>query len=221
MSETLGVQVAFETLENKPMDLQHFASLEEVVHVVELVLTEVKDAIANDGLQLQSAEFDFQTVVSANSTGGIASSILTVEGEHERESTTEMAFTYAVPDEKKSQELAIKPLFLSKWGEAIKKFFEKLSKTQADTKLNEALPAAIKAAAESVKAVRQINNPNGKPLTERTFTVSIAFAVKNAFNFGCDASSLIKVSPELKYSKSRQNVQTIKLTFVDSEKPAA
>ncbi len=193
-----------------PKDSKDFVPLKDVVSLLETILDAVQDHLKADGSPpLQSAEFDFQTVTTNDTTGGLIVSIVTLEGEHVKAVTRETDFIYTLPS--KSQN-AVTPKFLGLgW---LTKLFQDLRQTAKPEDFNKTLPAAIIAAADTMKAVREIDAPGGN-LTQRSFVITLSFSVTNSFNAGVDPSSLIMVAPELKYVRTSQNVQTLKLTFAD------
>jgi hypothetical protein len=200
-----------EQMKVMPQDPKHFVPLKDVVAVLENVLNQVQDHLnAEHSPLLQSAEFDFQTVTTNDTKGGLIVSIVTVEGEHERVTTRETDFTYSVPAAASHE---ISPQFLGlDW---LRDLFRNLRKTAKPEDFNKTLPAAIIAAADTMTLVRSIEVPGGTNLSHRSFVVTISFSVTNSFNAGVDASTLVTVAPTLKYSHSSQNVQTLKLTFAD------
>ena len=215
-----------------PADQKHFAALPEVVDAVGAALTQVKSQLITcappsptscvPDPELQSAEFDFQTVTTNDTTGGLIISIVTAEGEHVRANTTETDFMYAVPDSPNHLVAAAAyPNFISEWISKIKDFYIGLGNTQADKDLNKILPAAILEATQNLRTVKKISNPNGKDLTDRSYVITLTFSVTNSFNGGVDPSTLVLVAPELKFVRSKNYVQTLKLTFQDPKAAAA
>jgi hypothetical protein len=193
-----------------PKDSTHFVSLKDVVTVVETVLNVVQNHLkAENSPLLQSAEFDFQTVTTNDTAGGLIVSIITAEGEHMRETTREIDFIYSLPETAPHN---IEENFHGlDW---LTSLFQDLRKTTKPGDFNKTLPAAIVAAADTMTVVRSIDSPGGN-LSQRQFVITLLFSVTNAFNGGVDPSSLIVVAPEVKYLRSSQNVQTLKLTFAD------
>lgn len=215
-----------------PADQKHFAALPEVVDAVGAALTQVKSQLITcappsskpcvPDPELHLVEFDFQTVTTNDTTGGLIISIVTAEGEHVRAKTTETDFAYAVPDSSDHLFAAsAHPSFISQWIAKIKDFYIGLGNTQADKDLNKTLPAAILEATQNLRTVRKINNPSGKDLTDRSYVITLTFSVTNSFNGGVDPSTLVLVAPELKFVRSKNYVQTLKLTFQDPKAAAA
>jgi hypothetical protein len=193
-----------------PKDSTHFVSLKDVVTVLEAVLNSVQNHLkAENSPLLQSAEFDFQTVTTNDTAGGLIVSLITAEGEHMRETTREIDFIYSLPETTPHN---IEENFRGlDW---LTSLFPDLRKTAKPADFNKTLPAAIVAAADAMTVVRSIDAPGGS-LSQRQFVITLLFSVTNSFNGGVDPSSLIMVAPELKYNRSSQNVQTLKLTFAD------
>jgi hypothetical protein len=196
---------------SKPKDDKNFVPLKDVVTVLESVLNQVQDHLKSENSPLlQSAEFDFQTVTTNDTAGGLIVSIVTAEGEHVKVATRETDFTYSVPS---ATPHAVNPQFHGfDW---LTNLFRNLRKTAKPEDFNATLPAAIIAAADTMNLVRSIDSPGGAKLSQRSFVITISFSVTNSFNGGVDPSSIVTVAPELKYTHSNQNVQTLKLTFAD------
>jgi len=203
-------QAVSQTKASVPKDSKNFVPLKEVVSLLEAILDGVQDHLTADGSpQLQTAEFDFQTVTTNDTTGGLIVSIVTLEGEHVKAVTRETDFIYSLSS--KSQNAA-NPKFLGLgW---LTKLFQDLRQTAKPEDFNKTLPAAIIAAADTMKAVREVHAPGGN-LTKGSFVITLSFSVANSFNVGADPSSLVMVAPELKYVRTSQNVQTLKLTFAN------
>jgi len=225
-----AAQAPISPVDKVPVDTKHFASLEQVVTAVTAALSKANSDINAQNAthpdkepepEIQSAEFDFQTVTTNETTGGFIVSVVTLEGEHERDVTSETDFTYAVPSPEAATAhlfgLPANLAFFNKWINAIKNKYTDIGKTQADKDLSNTLPAAIESAAANVRSVRKVSNPAGKDLTQRSYVITLTFAVKNTFTGGVDPSSLVLVAPELKYAHTKNYVQTIKLTFKDPE----
>lgn len=186
-----------------PQDQKNFVSLTDLVQVLETVLDQIQDHLKSvKSPPLQSAEFDFQTVTTNDTTGGLVISIVTAEGEHLRTTTKETDFTYSLPTGPTTRSIAG-----FKW---MRDLIAGLGKTAKPEDFNKTLPAAILAAADTMSTVKSIG-----PLTHKQFSVTLTFSVSNSFNGGIDPSSLVVVAPELKYTHSKQNVQSLKLTFSD------
>jgi hypothetical protein len=192
---------------------KHTASLLDVTRAVTSILSEVKsDPAFQKGPQLTTAEFDYQTVTTTTATGGLGIlGILTLSASRERDTTSETDFIYELPDNKDEAHAA----FLGGWLQKIRDFFGSNDEKQILAKANVVLPAAIKAAAASMQNAPTLPNPTGKDLTKRSYVITLAFSVKDDFNGGEDVSSLVVVAPKVSLDHSKQNVQTLKLTFQD------
>jgi hypothetical protein len=191
----------------------HTASLVDVTRAVTSILDEVKsDPAFQSGPQLAEAEFDYQTVSATTATGGIGIlGILTLGASRERDTTSETDFIYDVPSTTNENHAA----FIGGWLHKIKDFFAHNDSQQILAKASQVLPAAIKQAAASMQLASKVINPTGKDLTVRTYVITLAFSVKDDFNGGEDVSSLVVVAPKVSFDHSKQNVQTLKLTFKD------
>ncbi len=196
----------------KPANTKDFVALADVVSVVENVLVEVQRQIETTDPQLKSAEFDFQTTTSNDAHGGVLLSLVSAEGEHSKTVTRETDFVYSVPAA--AARGALTPNSVSPFG-WVKTLWDKLHATARPEEFNTTLPAAIIAAAMTTRQVRAIGNPGGVPLSHRQFVVTLTFAVSNSFNAGGDASTLVMVAPEGRYSRTAGTTQTLKLTFED------
>ncbi len=196
----------------KPADAKDFVALADVVNVVENVLVEVERQIETTDPQLKSAEFDFQTTATGDTTGGVLLSLVSAEGEHTKAVTRETDFVYSVPAAPPKGALTPNSVSLFGW---VKTLWDKLHATAKPEELNATLPAAIIAAAMTTRQVKAIANPGGAALSHRSFVVTLTFAVSNSFNAGGDASTLLMVAPEARYSRSAGATQTLKLTFED------
>ena len=196
----------------KPADAKDFVALADVVNVVENVLVEVERQIAKTDPQLKSAEFDFQTTTASDARGGVLLSLLSAEGEHTRTVTRETDFVYSVPVA--APKGAFTPNSVTAFG-WVTTLWDKLHATAKPEELNTTLPAAIVAAAMTTRQVKAIANAGGAALSHRSFVVTLTFAVSNSFNAGGDASALLMVAPEARYSRTAGATQTLKLTFED------
>ena len=196
----------------KPADAKDFVALADVVSVVENVLVEVERQIDKTDPQLKSAEFDFQTTTTSDAKGGVLLSILSAEGEHARTVTRETDFVYSVPAAAPKGALTPNNVPMFGW---VKTLWDKLHATARPEELNTTLPAAIIAAAMTTRQVKAIANPGGAALSHRVFVVTLTFAVSNSFNAGGDASTLLMVAPEARYTRTSSATQTLKLTFED------
>ena len=196
----------------KPADAKDFVALADVVNVVENVLVEVERQIEATDPQLKSAEFDFQTTTTSDAKGGVLLSILSAEGEHTKTVTRETDFVYSVPAAPAKGALTANSVSVFGW---VKTLWDKLHATAKPEELNTTLPAAIIAAAMTTRQVKAISNPGGPALSHRQFVVTLTFAVSNSFNAGGDASTLLMVAPEGRYSRTAGATQTLKLTFED------
>ena len=196
----------------KPVDAKDFVALADVVNVVENVLVEVQRQIETTDPQLKSAEFDFQTTTTNDTRGGLLLSLVSAEGEHARTATRETDFVYSVPAGAPMGALAPNSVSMFGW---VKTLWDKLHATARPADLNTTLPAAIIAAAMTTRQVKAIGNPGGTALSHRVFVVTLTFAVSNSFNAGGDASTLLMVAPEGRYSRTAGVTQTLKLTFED------
>ncbi len=196
----------------KPANAKDFVALADVVNVVENVLVEVEGQIEKTDPQLKSAEFDFQTTTTSDARGGVLLSILSAEGEHTKTVTRETDFVYSVPPAPPKGALTPNSVPVFGW---VKTLWDKLHATAKPEELNTTLPAAIIAAAMTTRQVKAIPNPGGAALSHRQFVVTLTFAVSNSFNAGGDASTLLMVAPEGRYSRTAGTTQTLKLTFED------
>ena len=196
----------------KPADIKDFVALADVVHVVENILVEVERQVQTTDPQLKSAEFDFQTTATSDTTGGVLLSLVSAEGEHTKTVTRETDFVYSVPAAPPKG--ALTPNSISAFG-WVKTLWDKLHATARPEDLNTTLPAAIIAAAMTTRQVKALPNPGGAALSHRQFVVTLTFAVSNSFNAGGDASTLLMVAPEGRYSRTAGATQTLKLTFED------
>ncbi len=196
----------------KPADAKDFVALADIVHVVENVLVEVERQIEKTDPQLKSAEFDFQTTITNDTRGGVLLSILSVEGEHTKTGTRETDFVYSVPAAPPKGALTPNSIAVFGW---VKTLWDKLHATAKPEDFNTTLPAAIIAAAMTTRQVEAIANPGGAALSHRQFVVTLTFAVSNSFNAGGDASTLLMVAPEGRFTRTAGATQTLKLTFED------
>lgn len=196
----------------KPANANDFVALADVVNVVENVLVEVQKQVATTDPQLKSAEFDFQTTTTSDVHGGVVLSVLSLEGEHEKDATRETDFVYSVPAGNAGGALSPNSVAVFGW---VKTLWDKLHGTAKPEDFNQTLPAAIIAAAMTTRQVRAIANPGGAALSHRSFVITLSFAVSNSFNAGADASTLLMVGPEARYGRTARTTQTVKLTFED------
>lgn len=196
----------------KPADTKDFVALADVVSVVENVLVEVKRQIEPTDPQLKAAEFDFQTTTTSDARGGVLLSLVSAEGERTKTVTRETDFVYSVPAA--APKGALTPNSVPRFG-WVKTLWDKLHATAKPEDLDTTLPAAIIAAAMTTRQVKAIANPEGAALSHRSFVVTLTFAVSNSFNAGGDASTLLMVAPEGRYSRTAGATQTLKLTFED------
>lgn len=196
----------------KPANAKDFVALADVVNVVENVLGEVERQIDKTDPQLKSAEFDFQTTTTSDVQGGLLLSLVSAEGEHTKTVTRETDFVYSVPAGAPKGALTPNSVPVFGW---VKTLWDKLHATATPEELNTTLPAAIIAAAMTTRQVKAIANFGGAALSDREFVVTLTFAVSNSFNAGGDASTLLMVAPEGRYSRTAGTTQTLKLTFED------
>ena len=196
----------------KPADIKDFVALADVINVVENVLVEVERQIETTDPQLKSAEFDFQTTTTSDARGGVLLSLVSAEAERTKTVTRETDFVYSVPAAPAKGALTPNSVSVFGW---VKTLWDKLHATAKPEDFNRTLPAAIIAAAMTTRQVKAIANPGGAALSHRQFVVTLTFAVSNSFNAGGDASTLLMVAPEGRYSRTAGTTQTLKLTFED------
>jgi hypothetical protein len=215
--------------DNGPVTDKSFVPIKDIVSIVETSLDVVKAQLQKTDPQLKTAEFDFQTVSTKDTTGGLFASIVTVQAEHKNVATRETDFIYSVPDKQtallKLQKL--KPQHFDLKLETnctqdvvsmVTCLWNKLNKTTEPEKIAETLPGAIVAAAQAARDVSRVKNSSGVDLTHRQFVITLTYQVNNSFSAGADPSSLISVGPQLKYSGETDRTQTLKLTFEDPTK---
>ncbi len=204
----------------QPADNKNFVPLENVVTALEGVLTQIKDQIDKSDPQLTSAEFDFQTVTANDTKGGLIVSVLTLEAAHEKDITRETDFTYSIPSPPKGSPIganyksSAEALALAKFT-WVKDLWNRLHSTAKPEDFATSLPAAIVAAADTARSVKRIANPYGKDLSRRQFVITLTFGVSNSFNGSLDASTLVPLGPEGRYTRTGKVTQSLKLTFED------
>jgi len=207
----------------QPKDQKNFIALRDVVGALQVVLDQGQAYLQKQCqgkkqcLSLQSAEFDFQTITTRDITGGLIVSIVTAEGEHIKEVTRETDFIYSVPTAS-SNAMNLHFLGLNGFIEKVKALFENLGKPATKPEdLTKTLPAAIIAAADTMTDLPSIHagGATGVDLSKRSFKISISFSVSNSLIAGADPSSLVIVAPELKFTGTKKNVQTVTLTYAD------
>jgi hypothetical protein len=216
-----------------------FVRLQDVVPKVQEVLIAAQKELADsNSWQLKTAEFDFQTVTTSKIEGGITAFIIVGDVSHEKDTTEEIDYSYEVPAAKTVQTaLAASPqagnkLFVAKRPfstspnyeaqvvdvytgvKAIIDWFRNINHTTDPETLSNSLLGAIVAGGKSMSEAAVLTTPTGKGLSGDSYTVSIGFTVTNSADVGVDATKLVAASPTAKYTGSRQNVQTVKLTFV-------
>jgi len=227
------VSLAGRAQDNNPTTDKNFVPIQDIVKVVETSLQVVQTQLQPTDPHLKSAEFDFQTVNTKDTTGGFFASIVTIQAEHQKVATREVDYTYSVPDKQKSQLRlqSVEPhsqhlnseYYQSKLGSActqdlvslIKCFWTRMNQTTDPETIAETLPGAIVAAAQAARNVSRVKNAGGPDLDHREFTIILTYQVNNSFNAGADPSSLISVGPQLKFSDETDRTQTLKLTFED------
>jgi hypothetical protein len=230
------VSTAGRAQDHSPVDAKNFVPIQDIVNVVETSLQTVQAQLQPTDPHLKSAEFDFQTVNTKDTTGGFFASIVTLQAEHKKIATREVDFTYSVPDKQKSllklQSLTPRLQHLKsetydlKMGSGctqdivslIKCFWNGINQTTSPQTIAETLPEAIVDAAKAARNVSSVKNAGGTDLTHREFTIILTYQVNNSFNAGVDPSSLISVGPQLKFSDETDRTQTLKLTFEDPTK---
>jgi hypothetical protein len=223
--------LASQSQDSSPVTDKHYVPIKDVVRVVETSLDAVKAQLQDTDPQLKSAEFDFQTVVTKDASGGLFASILTVQAEHKSIVTRETDFTYSVPDKQtalmklqrlKSHNFDLKmetnctddvvSMVTCAWN----KITHLGQPTDPET-LTKNLPGAIVAATLAARDVSRVRNSTGHDLKHREFSIILAYQVDNSVSGGVDPSSLIPVGPQVKYSDETDRTQTLKLTFEDKQ----
>ena len=218
---------------------KNFVKLKDVIPAVqEVLIAAQKELSDNNSWQLNTAEFDFQTVTTSKIETGITAFIITGDVSHEKDTTEQIDYTYEVPPAKAVQAAlaasnaqAAKHLFVARHPfttkqnyetqvvdvytavKAIIGWFHNLNRPTDQETLSNSLLAAIVAGGKSMSETRVLTTPTGKGLSGDSFTVTIGFTVTNSGDAGVDATKLIAASPTAKYTGSHQNVQTVKLTF--------
>jgi len=223
-----------------PSNQKQFVPLKDVVKSVQEVLISAQAELANaKSLPITSAEFDFQAGTISDTTLGV-SAVVSADVEHEIDGSQEIDYTYQVPSpnvvqaalatqEKQAAnrmfavttpftsnpEAAREGRFLDVYTGVlhILNWFRNINKTTKPEELKKSLLAAIVAAGKSMSDVQVLTTADGQKLPLTTYVVTVSFTVTNTISAGVDASSLIVVSPTAKYTGSRKNVQTVKLTF--------
>jgi hypothetical protein len=222
--------------DDSPVTDKNFVPITDIVKVVETSLQVVQTQLQPTDPHLKSAEFDFQTVTTKDTTAGFFASIVTVQAEHKKVATREVDFTYSVPDKQKAL-LKLQSLkrnlqrLKSNQYEArlgsdctqdivslVKCLWNGLHQTTDPETIAETLPGAIVAAAQAARNVSSVKNAGGTDLNHREFTIILTYQVNNSFTAGADPSSLISVGPQLKFSDETDRTQTLKLTFEDPPK---
>lgn len=219
---------------------KNFVKLKDVVPVVQEVLIAAQKELAdNNSWQLKTAEFDFQTVTTSKVEAGITAFIVTGDLSHEKDTTEEIDYSYEVPSAKAVETAltaanaqAAKNLFVARHPfttkqtydtqvvdvytgvKAIIDWFRNIGRPTDPETLSNSLLAAIVAGGKSMSETQVLTTPTGKAIPGDSYTVTIGFTVTNSGDGGVDATKLVAASPTAKYTGSRQNVQTVKLTFV-------
>lgn len=221
-----------------------FIPLPCVVQEVQAVLVAAQQQLTEKKIafQLKTAEFDFQSTTSNTGDLGV-SSIVTADYNKEKGVSQEVDFTYQVPDRATVSSFFNKGLHASSAEAArvlvmknlstqevtapqmaggdffgfIKGIFDFFTRSTATTpaQVQKILPVAIVQAAEALQDAQVITPASGTILPIDNYVVTLSFTVSGTFTVGVDASSLIVVSPTIKYIHETSNVQTIKLTFTN------
>lgn len=216
-----------------PENDSHFVPIKDIVGIVEVALDTVKTQMLPSDPQLKSAEFDFQTVGTKDTAGGIFASVVTIGVEHKKVTTQEADFTYSVPDKQtallklKTLKTRLPKLKSHNYAMPLQSdctqdlvslvtcFWHRITTAANPEDIVETLPQAIVAAAQEARDVTKVKNALGHDASHRTFTIILNYQVANSFSGGADPSSLIPVGPQLKYTGETDRTQTLKLTFED------
>ena len=166
---------------------------------------------------LSTVEFDFQTVKTTDTVANLGiASVFTTGVERKAKATSESDFTYSVPQPK--DKALYKASIFPKW---LKQLFARWDAPQEEEKsLAQTLPEAIVAAVKAVEQNPLVKGPSGEKLSHRKIVITVAFEVDKTFNNDLDFTKILVVGPEVKYNPERDDVQTVKLTFEDIDKPA-